>query len=107
MADETARQWRQLNQAERDMDCSFIFDNFAKASAEAGSEVAGAWRRVRAQQEHGLGGRVIDLVRREKEMQQEAYRKRKPREPEVPPIFTQCSFSSIRDLTQLNDYVNI
>ena len=57
MADEVVRQWRQLNQVERDMDFAFIFDNFAKASAAAGSEVAGAgaWLRVRSQQGRGLG----------------------------------------------------
>ena len=70
MPEEIVRQWRQLNQVERNMDFAFRFDTFAEASAEAGSEVAGAWRRVRAQQQRGLGGRVIDLVKREKEMQQ-------------------------------------
>jgi len=60
MADEIVRQWRQLNQVERDMDFAFYFDSFAEASAEAGSEVAGAWRRIRSQQESGLGGRVIE-----------------------------------------------
>ena len=92
MADEIVRQWRQLNQVERDMDFAFFFDSFAEASAEAGSEVAGAWRRIRSQQESGLGGRVIDLCKREAEMQQQAAsRKRplKPTEPAVPPSFAQ------------------
>ena len=92
MADEIVRQWRQLNQVERDMDFAFFFDSFAEASAEAGSEVAGAWRRTRSQQESGLGGRVIDLCKREAEMQQQAAsRKRplKPGEPAVPPSFAQ------------------
>ncbi len=88
MAAEIVRQWRQLNQVERDMDFAFLFDNFAEGSAEAGSEVAGARRRVRAQQERGLGGRALDLVRGEMEMQQ-ASLKRKPREPEAPPTFAQ------------------
>ena len=73
---------------ERDMDFAFLFSTFAEASAEAGSEVAGAWRRVRAQQERGLGGRVIDLVKREQEMQQVSL-KRKPVEPTAPPSFAQ------------------
>ena len=91
MADEIVLQWRQLNQVERDMDFAFFFDSFAEAFAEAGSEVAGAWRRIRAQQERGLGGRVIDLCKREKEEQQQAVpRKRmRPAEPEAPPTFAQ------------------
>eukprot|EP00434_Breviolum_minutum_P040689 symbB.v1.2.036169.t1/scaffold5043.1/size31561/5 len=92
MAEEIVRQWRQLNQVERDLDFAFFFDSFAEASAEAGSEVAGAWRRTRSQQESGLGGRVIDLCKREAEMQQQAAsRKRplKPSEPAVPPSFAQ------------------
>ena len=88
MAEEIVRQWRQFNQVERDMDFAFLFSTFAEASAEAGSEVAGAWRRVRAQQERGLGGRVIDLVKREQEMQQVSL-KRKPVEPTAPPSFAQ------------------
>ena len=88
MAGEIVRQWRQLNQVERDMHFAFLFDNFAEGSAEAGSEVAGARRQVRAQQERGLGGRALDLVRRETEMQQ-ASLKRKPRELEAPPTFAQ------------------
>ena len=88
MAEEIVRQWRQFNQVERDMDFAFLFSTFAEASAEAGSEVAGAWRRVRAQQERGLGGRVIDLVKREQEMQQVSL-KRKPVEPATPPSFAQ------------------
>ena len=86
MAEEIVRQWRQFNQVERDMDFAFLFSTFAEASA--GSEVAGAWRRVRAQQERGLGGRVIDLVKREQEMQQVSL-KRKPVEPTAPPSFAQ------------------
>ena len=46
MAEEIVRQWRQFNQVEHDMDFAFLFDTFAEASAEAGSEVAGAWRRL-------------------------------------------------------------
>ena len=87
MAEEIVRQWRQFNQVERDMDFAFLFDTFAEASAEAGSEVAGAWRRIRAQQERGLGGRVIDLGH-QKEMQQVSL-KRKPCEPMAPPTFAQ------------------